>query len=68
LAGCGGRVVDYDSFGIFTFVPLPVSVVGRLLRLELALLKGKGLKKFGVNYKMTVRVEKPGAPTAVGQK
>jgi hypothetical protein len=55
---CGGRIVYYDSFGIFTFVPLPKSVVRRLLQLEMILVKGKWLKRYGVNYKMTIRVEK----------
>ena len=53
----GGRIVDYDSFWIFAFLPLPGSVVRRLLELEMLLVKGKWLKKFGLNYKMTVRVD-----------
>ena len=53
----GGRIVDYDSFWIFAFLPLPGFVVRRLLELEMLLVKGKWLKKFGLNYKMTVRVD-----------
>lgn len=56
----GGRIVDYDSRGIFTFVPLPTAIVQRLLQMEGKWIKRKGLKKFGVNYRMTVRVEKHG--------
>jgi len=54
----GGRIVDYDSFGIFTFVPLPKSIVRFLLQMEMRLVGGKSLKKFGVNFKMTVRIDK----------
>jgi len=49
------KVVDFDSFGIFTFVPLPRWAVQRLLQLEMVLLKGKAFKRFGVNFKLTVR-------------
>ena len=60
ISRAGGQIVDYDSRGILTFVPLPTAVVRRLLQLEGKWIKRKGLKKFGVNYKMTVRVEKHG--------
>jgi ubiquinone/menaquinone biosynthesis C-methylase UbiE len=52
----GGQIIDYDSFGIITFVPLPRFVVRWLLRLEMMLIRGRWLKQFGVNYKLTVRV------------
>jgi ubiquinone/menaquinone biosynthesis C-methylase UbiE len=58
ISKSGGQIVDYDSHGIFTFVPLPRWVVHRLLQMELRLVKRKSLKRFGVNYKMTVRVDK----------
>ncbi len=58
LLKCGAVVADYDAFGIFTFVPLPGWAVQRLLQWELKLVKGKWLKKFGVNYKITARIEK----------
>jgi ubiquinone/menaquinone biosynthesis C-methylase UbiE len=56
IRNMGGRIIDYDSFGIFTLAKLPKAMVSRLLQLEMKLLKGKALKKYGVNYKMTVLV------------
>jgi ubiquinone/menaquinone biosynthesis C-methylase UbiE len=56
IESSGAKVVDFDSFGIFTFVPLPRWAVQQLLQLEMALLKGKALKQFGVNFKLTVRL------------
>lgn len=52
----GAEIVDYDSFGIITFVPLPAFLVRLLLRIEMKLIRARWLKQFGVNYKMTVRV------------
>ena len=60
ISRVGGQTIDYDSRGILTFVPLPTAVVRGLLQLEGKWIKRKGLKKFGVNYKMIVRVEKQG--------
>ena len=54
----GGVITDIDSFGIFTFVRLPQSIVPLILRAELKLVKAKWLKRFGVNYKLTIRVSK----------
>jgi len=59
----GGMISDFDSFGIFYFVPLPRSIVGPVLRAEIKLVKAKWLKKFGVNYKLTIRVSKHSAST-----
>jgi len=58
LEGCGATMVDYDSFGIFTFVPMSTALVRRILKLEIDFLKGKRWKRFGVNFQMTVRVGK----------
>jgi hypothetical protein len=58
LGKYGGRIVDYDAFGIFYFPPLPQSVVEPLLQLELQVVKRRFLKRYGVNYRMTVRVHK----------
>lgn len=58
LRKCGAVVTDYDAFGIFTFVPLTGWAVQRLLQWEMKLVKGKWLKRFGVNFKITARVEK----------
>jgi ubiquinone/menaquinone biosynthesis C-methylase UbiE len=58
LAKASGFVSDFDGFGILTFVPLPQRIVGFLLNCELALPVPKFLKKFAVNYKMTVLVDK----------
>lgn len=58
ISRLGAMIIDYDSFGIFTFVPLPKSIVRCLLQLEMMLVKGRGLKKFGVNYKMTVHIQR----------
>lgn len=52
----GGEIIDYDSFGIITFVPLPAAVLRWLLRLEMRLIRGRWFKRYGVNYKITVRV------------
>lgn len=60
ISRAGGRIVDYDSSGIFTFVLLPTAVAQRLLQMEGTWIKRRGLKKFGVNYSLTVRVEKHG--------
>jgi len=57
----GGMISDFDSLGIFYFVPLPRSIVGPVLRTEIKLVKAKWLKKFGVNYKLTIRVSKHSA-------
>lgn len=51
---CGGRIADFDSFGILTFVPLPPGIVRRLLTIELKLLKGNHLRKYGVNFQATI--------------
>lgn len=58
IVACGGSIVEYDSFGIFTFVPLPRSIVRQVLEAEAKLIRSKWLTRFGVNYKMTVRVNK----------
>jgi ubiquinone/menaquinone biosynthesis C-methylase UbiE len=58
LSEYGGRIVDYDAFGIFHFPPLPQSIVQRLLRLELQTVKRRFWKRYGVNYRITVRVNK----------
>jgi SAM-dependent methyltransferase len=55
---CGGRVVDVDAFGIFTFVGLPSRFVAPLIRLETKLPGRNWLKRFGVNYKVTIAVTK----------
>jgi ubiquinone/menaquinone biosynthesis C-methylase UbiE len=59
IKNCGAEVVDFDAFGIFTFTPLPRWFVQQLLQLELLLVKGNALKRFGVNFKLTVRVNVP---------
>src|SRR5262245_44726890 len=41
LAQHGGRIIDFDAFGLFHFPPLPTSIVQRLLRLELQIVKGR---------------------------
>ena len=58
LGKYGGRVVDYDAFGIFYFPPMPASLVQHLLRFELQNVKRQFWKRYGVNYRMTVRVSK----------
>ena len=55
---CGGRIVEVDSFGIFTFVGLPRRFVPTLIRLETKLTGRAWLKRFGVNYKLTIAVAK----------
>ena len=55
LRKCGAAVIDYDSFGIFTFVPMPGALVRRVLQMEMRFLKGKWLKRFGVNLQITAR-------------
>lgn len=54
----GGIQVDYDGFGILTFVPLPQWAVAFLLQCEMRLAVPKLLKKYAVNYKMTIQVDK----------
>jgi ubiquinone/menaquinone biosynthesis C-methylase UbiE len=56
IENSGARLLDFDAFGIFTFVPLPRWAVQRLLQLELRIAKGKAFKQFGVNFKLTLRV------------
>jgi ubiquinone/menaquinone biosynthesis C-methylase UbiE len=58
ISRLGGSIVDYDSFGIFTLVKMPQSILRRLLQLEMKLQERSWLKKFGVNYKMTIRIER----------
>ena len=58
LRRLGGRVLQYDGFGFLTFVPLPQKVVGWLLRCEMRWLTAKRLRRFAVNYQLTVLVEK----------
>jgi hypothetical protein len=55
LSACDMSIVDYDSFGIFTFVPLSRSVARTILGLEARFVRSKRLKKYGVNYKLTIR-------------
>ena len=54
----GGQVVEWDSFGKFTFVPLPQSVVRKFLELELRFLGASCFRKHGVNLKLTVEVHR----------
>jgi len=54
----GGVVVEHDGFGFLTFVPLPRRVVALLLRAERHLPLQSAMKRWAVNYKMTVRVKK----------
>jgi ubiquinone/menaquinone biosynthesis C-methylase UbiE len=54
------RILDHDGFGIFTFVPLPQWAVGRLLQWEIRCGGPRLLKRFAVNYKLTVLVQKAG--------
>jgi ubiquinone/menaquinone biosynthesis C-methylase UbiE len=62
LARQGAVPGNYDGFGIFTFVPLPAAVVGRLLDFELRLRLPRFFKKLAVNYQLTVQVNKPVSP------
>jgi ubiquinone/menaquinone biosynthesis C-methylase UbiE len=52
----GASVIDYDSFGIFTFVPLSRPVVDAILHLEVNWIRSRWLKRFGVNYHITAQV------------
>jgi cyclopropane fatty-acyl-phospholipid synthase-like methyltransferase len=58
LSSHGGQIVDFDSFGLLHFPPLPDSIANQLLRLEMRSLNIRALKRFGVNLKMRVRVNK----------
>ncbi len=64
----GGSIVDYDSFEIFTMAKLPRSVVRRLLQLEMRWARAKWIRKFGVNYKMTVKIAKSGDRGIAGRQ
>ncbi len=57
----GGSVTDFDSFGIFTCVRMPRAIVQRVLQAETKLIRAKWLRKFGVNYKLTIKVAKASA-------
>lgn len=57
LAAQGGRVIESDGFGILTFVPLPAAVVRLLLGFELRFLTARFLKRYAVNYKLTLTVD-----------
>jgi ubiquinone/menaquinone biosynthesis C-methylase UbiE len=63
ISANGGVIVDYDSFGMFSFPRLPQAIGKRLLMIELNMITSRALKGYGVNYKMTVRVRKPGGLT-----
>lgn len=58
LSRAGGRVVDWDSFGIFTLVRMPNAVVRLLLKLEASLPRPGFIKGLGVNCQITVKVDK----------
>ena len=58
LKEAGGVRVGFDGHGVLTFRPLPRWAMGCLLRTETALGPPKFLKKFAVNYKMTIQVNK----------
>lgn len=58
LSEHGGIIEDSDSFGIFSFPRLPAAIGTRLLLIELNMPAIKALRAYGVNYKMTVRVDK----------
>ena len=63
ISANGGVIEDFDSFGLFSFPRLPQVIGKRLLMIELSMITNKALKGYGVNYKMTVRVRKPGGLT-----
>jgi hypothetical protein len=48
---------------MFSFPRLPQAIGKRLLMIELNMITSRALKGYGVNYKMTVRVRKPGGLT-----
>lgn len=56
LTGAGGRVIDYDGFGIITFAPCPSFLTEWLLAFERLTFGWKPFKRFAVNYKLTVGV------------
>jgi ubiquinone/menaquinone biosynthesis C-methylase UbiE len=58
LKAQGGIIRDFDGFGILTFVPLPNKLVSLLLRSEVASNVPKFFRKFAVNFKMTVYIDK----------
>ena len=58
IRDCGGRILDVDSFGVFTFIGLPRRFVPTLIRLETYLPGRTWFTRFGVNYKLTVVVTK----------
>jgi len=58
----GATVVDYDSFGIFTFIPMPSALMQKILKSEIRFLRGKRWKRFGVNFQMTLRINKKYSP------
>jgi ubiquinone/menaquinone biosynthesis C-methylase UbiE len=55
---CGGRVLEIDSFGIFTCVGMPSRLAMFLIRLEMKRPKWSWLTQLGVNYKVTIAVAK----------
>ncbi len=57
----GGSITGFDSFGIFTCVRMPRALVQRILQAETRLIRARWLRKFGVNFKLTIRVAKGGA-------
>jgi ubiquinone/menaquinone biosynthesis C-methylase UbiE len=57
----GGSIIDLNSFGILTFVGLPRRLVPAILNLEMKLTPARGLRRFGVNSQLLIRVTKPSA-------
>jgi len=55
LSNAGATVLDYDGFGILTFVPMPRRMVGFLLGCEARFPLPTALKKLAVNYQVTLR-------------
>jgi ubiquinone/menaquinone biosynthesis C-methylase UbiE len=54
----GAKVIDYNSFGVFNISHLPKSIVHWLLKWEMKIEKGKFIKRHGVNYQITIKVNK----------
>lgn len=55
----GGTIAGMDSMGVGTFVRMPRFLLNYVARHEARLQDGSWLKRYGVNYKITIRVAKP---------
>lgn len=52
----GGRVIEFQSFGLFNLSHMPRSILKWMLKTEMKIRKNKFLKRRGVNLQLTIKI------------